>query len=275
MPVSDSSSLINFLVDHRPLLVLTGAGCSTDSGIPDYRDPSGQWRRQQPVTHQEFLAAAVVRKRYRARSMVGWPGFQSAVPNPAHQALAALEQAGYLTCLITQNVDGLHQKAGQDRLIEIHGNIAAVVCWECGARSSRAALQQRLLDLNPQHASQVAPLAPDGDADLTLENLSGFAVPGCERCGGILKPDVVFFGDNIPPARVSAGMAALGQAEALLVVGSSLMVYSGFRFCRQAKALGKPIAALNRGITRADHLLDLKLEQSCAAALSAAAQELS
>lgn len=268
--MSDSANLIDFIAHHRPLLVLTGAGCSTDSGIPDYRDQSGQWRRQQPVTHQEFLAAAAVRQRYWARSMVGWPGFQRAVPNTAHRALADLEQAGYVACLVTQNVDGLHQQAGQDQLIEIHGNLGHVVCLACGEQSARARLQQRLQDLNPEFCRRAAPLAPDGDADLAPEDLSGFGIPACQRCGGVLKPDVVFFGDNIPRQRVAAAMAALARSAALLVVGSSLMVYSGFRFCQQAKALGKPIAAVNRGITRADHLLDLKLEHSCAEVLMAA-----
>ena len=262
------------MTDHRPVLVLTGAGCSTASGIPDYRDEAGQWRRRQPVTHQEFLAAPAVRQRYWARSMVAWPTFQRATPNAAHCSLADLEKAGYVSCLVTQNVDGLHQEAGQARLIEIHGNIGQVVCMACGEQSTRASLQQRLESLNPRFCGMSAPLAPDGDADYVVEDLSGFAIPGCRSCGGVLKPDVVFFGDNIPRPRVSAAMAALEQAAALLVVGSSLMVYSGFRFCQQAKALGKPIAAVNRGITRADHLLDLKLAASCAEILTATAADL-
>ncbi|MBI5922505.1 MAG: NAD-dependent protein deacetylase [Betaproteobacteria bacterium] len=267
--MTEGAPLARFIASHRPVLVLTGAGCSTDSGIPDYRDESGQWRRRQPVTHQEFLAAPVVRQRYWARSMVGWPKFQHAAPNLAHRILADLEQAGYVGCLVTQNVDGLHQEAGQDKLIEIHGNIGQVVCMACGEQSARARLQQRLEELNPRFRGLAAPLAPDGDADFLPEDLSGFAIPGCEHCGGVLKPDVVFFGDNIPRPRVAAAMAALEQAAALLVVGSSLMVYSGFRFCQQAKALGKPIAVVNRGVTRADHLLDLKLEHSCAEILAA------
>ena len=272
--VTASSSLIEFFKRHRGLLVLTGAGCSTDSGIPDYRDQAGQWRRPPPVTHQEFLASAAVRQRYWARSMAGWPRFQRARPNPAHRALADLEQAGYVASLITQNVDGLHQQAGHDRIIEIHGNIADVICMNCQQRVPRAKLQLQLETLNPDFRGRAADQAPDGDADLATDDLSGFAVPGCARCGGLLKPEVVFFGDNIPRQRVAEAMAALEQAEALLVVGSSLMVYSGFRFCQQAKAQGKPIAALNRGVTRADSLLDLKLDQACGEVLVAAARNL-
>ncbi|MFA7279408.1 MAG: NAD-dependent protein deacetylase [Sterolibacterium sp.] len=266
--------LSGFITQHRPVLVLTGAGCSTDSGIPDYRDEAGQWRRRQPVTHQEFLAAPAVRQRYWARSMVAWPNFQRAAPNAVHRILADLEKAGYVSCLVTQNVDGLHQEAGQDRLIEIHGNIGQVVCMACGEQSTRAALQQRLESHNPRFCGLTAPLAPDGDADFAVKDLSDFVIPGCRNCGGVLKPDVVFFGDNIPRPRVTAAMAALGEAAALLVVGSSLMVYSGFRFCQQAQALGKPIAAVNRGITRADHLFELKLEASCAEILSVTAAAL-
>ena len=266
--------LRDFIATHRRLLVLTGAGCSTDSGIPDYRDQAGQWRRRQPVMHQEFMSSAAARKRYWARSMVGWPGFQRAQPNATHRVLADLEQRGYVTCLITQNVDGLHQQAGQDKIIEIHGNIGKVVCMSCQGRLPRAKLQLRLETLNPHFRELVASPAPDADADLEPDDLSAFEVPACLHCGGLLKPDVVFFGDNIPRQHVATAMAELEQAAALLVVGSSLMVYSGFRFCQQAKALGKPIAALNRGVTRADDLLDLKLDLSCAEVLTHVADTL-
>ncbi|MCX7180236.1 MAG: NAD-dependent deacetylase, partial [Proteobacteria bacterium] len=174
--------LRDFIATHRRLLVLTGAGCSTDSGIPDYRDQAGQWRRRQPVMHQEFMRSAAARKRYWARSMVGWPGFQRAQPNATHRVLADLEQRGYVTCLITQNVDGLHQQAGQDKIIEIHGNIGKVVCMSCQVRLPRAKLQLRLETLNPHFRELVASPAPDADADLEPDDLSAFEVPACLHC---------------------------------------------------------------------------------------------
>lgn len=260
-------SLSEFLDRHRRLLVLTGAGCSTRSGIPDYRDADGQWKRQPPVTGQAFLGDERVRQRYWARSLLGWPLLAGALPNRAHAALVALEQRGQLELLLTQNVDGLHQAAGSRAVLDLHGRIDAVRCMACPHRQPRAQLQQALLALNPDWAGLAARAAPDGDADLDGRAFSQFRVPACPECGGILKPDVVFFGENVPAARVGQAMAALARAEALLVVGSSLMVWSGYRFALAAAEQGKPIAAVNRGRTRADALLDLKLDADCGESL--------
>lgn len=248
------------------LFVLTGAGVSTDSGIPAYRDLQGQWQRKPPVTHQEFIDSEAVRKRYWARSMLGFPVIGGALPNAAHISLAQLERAGHIAHLVTQNVDGLHQRAGSENVTELHGGIRRVLCLECGALSARAQLQERLLEANPQIARRTAVTAPDGDADVDGA-FDDFVVPPCTACGGMLKPDVVFFGAGVPRARLDAALDALAQADAMLVTGSSLMVYSGYRFCLRARQLGKPIAAINLGRTRADDLFALKVEQRCAPVL--------
>lgn len=262
-------ALQEFFDRHRRLFVLTGAGCSTNSGIPDYRDDAGEWKRKPPVRHQEFIADPRVRARYWARSMIGWTHMGTAQPNAAHRALAGLEQEGRLKGLVTQNVDRLHQKAGSKAVIDLHGRIDQVVCLACSARSERAHLQQRLLAMNPQYADLGAGIAPDGDADLERTDFSDFTVPGCEVCGvGVLKPDVVFFGANVPPERVEQALDALDAADALLIVGSSLMVWSGYRFATHAADRGLAIAAINRGRTRADPLLSLKVEADCAEALT-------
>lgn len=265
-----AEALRDFVQAHRWLFVLTGAGCSTDSGIPDYRDRDGAWKRRAPVTHQAFVADASVRKRYWARSAVGWPVVRNARPNATHLGLVALEQTGRLGLLVTQNVDGLHQAAGQTAVLDLHGRIDRVVCTGCGQRMHREALQRELLALNPDWALLVAERAPDGDADLDACDIAGFRVPDCAHCRGVLKPDVVFFGANVPPQDVQVAMDALDRADALLVVGSSLMVYSGYRFARQAADRRLPIAALNLGRTRADELLTLKLEVPCGEALATA-----
>lgn len=259
--------LAEFIADHPRLLLLTGAGCSTDSGIPDYRDADGQWKRTPPVDYRAFMADAAVRRRYWARSLVGWPRFGQARPNVTHRALAVLEADGRVELLLTQNVDGLHQRAGSCNVIDLHGRLDEVRCMGCEARSPRQALQQRLLDANPAWAALQATQAPDGDADLEGD-FSGFVVPDCTVCGGLLKPDVVFFGENVPRERVAAVHAHLQRADAVLVVGSSLMVYSGFRFVEAAARAGLPVAAVNLGRTRADALLSLKIEQPCAQALA-------
>jgi len=265
---TNDNALQRFIAQHRRLFVLTGAGCSTDSGIPDYRDAEGGWKRSQPVTYQAFMGEELTRKRYWARSLVGWRRFGKALPNPTHQALARLEQLGKLELLLTQNVDGLHQQAGNLNVVDLHGRLDTVRCMTCEHRSPRHALQQSLLALNPQWDSLDANDAPDGDADLDGHDFSTFAVPSCPHCGGILKPDVVFFGENVPRDRVTTAMQALDEADAMLVVGSSLMVFSGYRFAHAAAKAGKPIAAVNLGRTRADPLLSLKVEQSCANALA-------
>lgn len=264
-------NLTAFARRHRPLLVLTGAGCSTESGIPDYRDANGDWKRPAPVTYQAFVGDAATRQRYWARSLVGWRVIGQARPAAAHHALARLEAAGHVAMLLTQNVDGLHHAAGSQRVIDLHGRIDTVRCLGCCARSARALLQAELLARNPDWAALDARTAPDGDADLDGIDFSRFEVPVCQRCGGMLKPDVVFFGENVPRERVDAAFAALHDADALLVVGSSLMVYSGFRFVQAAAAAGKPVAAVNLGRTRADDLLALKVRRSAGATLRALA----
>lgn len=260
--------LTDFIDRAQRLFVLTGAGCSTASGIPDYRDTDGQWKRTPPVTYQAFMGEAATRQRYWARSLLGWPRFGLAQPNGTHQALAALEKQGKVQLLLTQNVDGLHQRAGSRNVIDLHGRLDLVRCMGCERRNGRQAFQQRLLDANPGWDTLEAGIAPDGDADLETD-FSSFVVPDCPSCGGLLKPDVVFFGENVPRERYERAVKALGASDALLVVGSSLMVYSGFRFARIAHDAGKPIALLNRGQTRADALADLKLDADCVAVLPA------
>ena len=267
-PEPESDALQRFVAQHRRLFVLTGAGCSTDSGIPDYRDADGGWKRAQPVTYQAFMGEELTRKRYWARSLVGWRRFGKALPNATHHALARLERLGKLELLLTQNVDGLHQQAGNQNVVDLHGRLDTVRCMSCEQRSPRHALQQALLALNPQWIELDASDAPDGDADLDGHDFSTFNVPLCPHCGGILKPDVVFFGENVPRDRVATAMQALDAADAVLVVGSSLMVFSGYRFAHAAAKAGKPVAVVNLGRTRADPLLSLKVEQPCAEALA-------
>lgn len=254
-----TDALFEFIQRYPRLLVLTGAGISTDSGIPDYRDRNGEWKRKQPVQHQDFMSLEAVRQRYWGRSLIGWPVMQQARPNRAHRALATLEQRGLVELLVTQNVDGLHQRAGSHRVVDLHGRADQVICMRCDYRCSRDRVHQSCAALNPDYLHYSAAQAPDGDADLEID-FSRFQVPHCPECGGILKPDVVFFGDNVPKPRVEQALDALKSADALLVIGSSLMVYSGFRFCRRAREWHKPIAALTLGRTRADELLDLKLD---------------
>jgi len=263
-------ALSGFLDQHRRVLVLTGAGLSTASGIPDYRDKEGVRRGRTPIQGPDFRQSEAVRRRYWARSMAGWPTLAQAAPNVGHRALAELEATGRIGALITQNVDGLHQRAGTSKLIELHGNIHGVICLECRTLYQRTAIQQWLAQANPELAASAAAGAdsvvpearPDGDAEVELDALQDFHMPSCERCGGVLQPDVIFFGDNIPPQRTAAALAMMAEADALLVVGSSLMVFSGYRFCKLAAEAGKPIAAINLGRTRADDLIGLKVEAS-------------
>lgn len=252
--------LAEFIDRHPDLLVLTGAGISTASGIPDYRDKDGVPRGKAPVQGPQFRKLDAVRRRYWARSMIGYPTLSRAAPNAGHRALAALQEQGRLGALMTQNVDGLHQRAGSAAVLELHGNIHQVLCLDCHAHFTRAFVQQQLVEANPSMAGIEAQAAPDGDAHLEPDALADFQSPWCVHCGGMLQPDVVFFGDGVPAARAKAALALMEAAGALLVVGSSLTVYSGFRFCRMAAAAGKPIAAVNLGKTRADDLLALKVE---------------
>jgi len=259
--------LLDFVQRHQRLFVLTGAGCSTASGIPDYRDAHGEWKRAQPVLLQNFLADEAARRRYWARSLVGWQRMHAARPNDAHRALAALERGGRVEQLVTQNVDGLHQAAGSDNVIDLHGRIDVVRCMACPARVPRAEVQAELVRRNPAFADRDARMAPDGDADLESLDFAAFDVPACARCGGLLKPDVVFFGEGVPKERAARATAALERSDAMLVVGSSLMVYSGYRLVQAMSQAGKPIAAINLGRTRADDLLSLKVTEDCADAL--------
>ena len=265
---STDDALASFISRSRNLLVLTGAGISTASGSPGYRDAEGNWQRKPPVTHQDFTGSATVRKRYWARSMLGWPMMQGARPNQAHTALATLEKHGRIEHLVTQNVDGLHSAAGSMRVIELHGRLREVRCTQCGTLSTRAAMQVRLESLNPTYLDGDASVAPDGDADLETD-FEAFNVPGCPVCDGVLKPDVVFYGDNVPKPRADAAMAAITDADAILVVGSTLMVRSSYKLCEAAHTAGKPIAAINIGRTRADPLLSLKLQADCGSTLAA------
>jgi len=266
-PMPDFHALRRFLDCHHRLFVLTGAGCSTNSGIPDYRDSDGNWKRPQPVTFQAFMNDEPTRQRYWARSLIGWRRFGRAQPNDTHHALARLEARGRCELLVTQNVDRLHQAAGSRSVIDLHGRLDLVRCMGCELRMKRTEFQDELAQLNVDWLARDAVDAPDGDADLECVDFASFQVPSCRACGGMLKPDVVFFGENVPRDVVASAQHHLAQADAMLVVGSSLMVYSGFRFAREAAARGLPIAAINLGRTRADDLLTLKVEQACETAL--------
>ncbi len=244
------------------VVALTGAGMSTDSGIPDYRSPASLARARRPIQGPDFLRSEALRRRYWARSMAGWPRFREARPCAAHVALAALEGRGALDGLITQNVDRLHQTAGSRRVIELHGALAEVGCMTCGASLDRDAMQARMQVANPSWLDGPAPIAPDGDADLPDALVAGFTVPVCEACGGVLKPKVVFFGDTVAPAVVEEAYALIGRARALLVLGTSLAVFSGYRFLRRAADLGTPIYVVNRGPVRGEELAQGKIEDA-------------
>jgi NAD-dependent SIR2 family protein deacetylase len=247
------------------LVVLTGAGVSTDSGIPDYRGPrpAGAPATRMPMTYQEFVAAPENQQRYWARAHVGWTRMGTARPNAGHHALARLEELGRLDLLVTQNVDGLHERAGSRALVALHGRIAEVVCLDCRSVTSRTAVQARMAAHNPGWVDRHATAEARPDGDVELDETRGFAVPTCERCGGRLKPHVVFFGENVPRDRVVRAQEAVDRADALLVVGSSLTVMSGFRFVRQAARAGTPVVVVNRGTTRGDELASYKVEAGC------------
>lgn len=263
------TDLGEFIRAHPRLAVLTGAGISTSAGIPDYRDEQGEWKRARPVEFQPFMKNPAVRQRYWSRSMIGWPFISGTTPSAAHRALATLEGLGVVQLVITQNVDGLHEAAGSRNVIDLHGRLDLVRCMTNGHMFPRTELQQWLLANNPAWAELEGRIAPDGDVDLGERDVSGFVVPDCPTCGGLLKPDVVFFGENVPRERVERAFAGVASADALLVVGSSLMVFSGYRFAEAAATAGKPIAAINLGRTRADHLFALKIEAPADEALDA------
>jgi len=256
------------LLAGRPLVVLTGAGLSTDSGIPDYRGPASPARM--PMTYQEFVSGHDAQQRYWARSHLGWSRMRGASPNGGHDALARLDPS----LLITQNVDGLHERAGSRRVVALHGRIADVICLSCRSTSARRALQERMSLANPDWVSRHAAVASRPDGDVDLEDTVGFVVPSCIECGGVLKPDVVFFGENVPAPRVERCYTAvdeLGTSGALLAIGTSLAVMSGFRFVRRAARAGTPVVIVNRGGTRGDDLATYKVEAGCSEFLSALA----
>ncbi|MXI47850.1 NAD-dependent protein deacetylase [Pseudomonas moraviensis] len=267
-------TLLQAMADDK-FLILTGAGISTPSGIPDYRDSDGMRRGRQPMMYQEFLAAPESRRRYWARAMLGWPRVRQARPNAAHEALATLQQRGRISALITQNVDTLHDQAGSHDVIELHGSLHRVLCLDCGQRSERDAIQQQMETHNPYLSGVDAVQAPDGDTLLDPAFEARFQVPQCPHCAGErMKPDVVFFGENVAQPTAARALAAAENAAGLLVVGSSLMAYSAFRLCRVIAEHGKPLMAINLGKTRADDLLDLKIEGSCEELLPCLVEEL-
>jgi NAD-dependent SIR2 family protein deacetylase len=260
---------------ERRFLVLTGAGISTSSGLPDYRDSEGVRRGKAPMMYQEFLATAQARRRYWARAMLGWPRVRIAQPNNAHRALAALQQRQHITGLITQNVDTLHDQAGSHDVTELHGSLHRVLCLDCQLHSTRDVIQRQMEVDNPYLAQVHAVQAPDGDTLLDPAFEEHFQVPRCPHCEGErLKPDVVFFGENVAPATAARAMAAVTHAEGLLVVGSSLMAYSAFRLCKAMVEQGKPVIAINLGKTRGDELLQVKIEASCERLLPLLAERL-
>jgi NAD-dependent SIR2 family protein deacetylase len=261
--------LARFLDRHPRLLVLTGAGCSTPSGIPDYRDAAGTWKQRPPMSFADFTGSEAARRRYWAGSLRGWPRVRDARPSGAHAALARLEGEGRVVRVVTQNVDGLHQRSGSRRVLDLHGRLDTVECLGCPALVRREDLQEVLLAWNEHIAEGEAAPRPDGDAAVP-EPPQAFHVPSCRECGGVLKPAVVFFGESVPRVRVEQALRDLEDADAVLVVGSSLMVYSGYRFVLAARALGRPVAAVNLGRTRADELLDCKVAGDCADLLPAA-----
>ncbi len=271
----DKIDRLHAIVDRsRSLVVLTGAGCSTESGIPDYRSPDGAWRRHKPVLFEQFRRSARVRQRYWARNYVGWPKMHAAVPNDGHEALALMEALGRTRSLITQNVDGLHQAAGSRDVTELHGSTSRVICLDCRERMPRLELQSLITTLNQEWSPGETRQAPDADASVDDDLVASFLVPDCPHCGGTLKPDVVFFGENVPRETVDACFAMIDEADALLVVGSSLTVWSGYRFVRAAAERQIPIAIVNIGVTRGDEHATLKIEQKCGAVLAELGQRL-
>jgi len=274
LPVPDVERLAEWLAGCSRMAVITGAGVSTGSGIPDYRDGDGNWKRSPPVQYRDFVESAAVRRRYWARSFAGWPMFAAARPSSAHVTLARLERTGHVGELITQNVDRLHQRAGSRNVIDLHGRLDVVRCLACNDRTPRDAFQDRLREANPDWDSSAARIAPDGDADLADVDFHRFVIPACRICGGVLKPDVVFYGESVPREVSTAAMAAVESADGVLVAGSSLMVWSSFRLVRAAVQRGIPVVAVNRGRTRADDLFAFKLDGECGAVLDAALERL-
>ncbi|MEZ4361221.1 MAG: NAD-dependent protein deacetylase [Kofleriaceae bacterium] len=272
--MSALATLVDLLRD-RTIVALTGAGCSTESGIPDYRSPGRPPRARPPIQHREFLEHEVVRRRYWARALLGWPRFSAAQPNAAHRALAALEERGAVAAVITQNVDGLHQRAGSRAVVELHGALGRVRCLSCEALTDRDELQRRLADVNAAflRSAEEVRLAPDGDAELPDELVAAFTPVPC-TCGGALMPDVVFFGGSVARPTLDAAWAAFDRAQVLLVLGSSLTVFSGYRFVYRAAERAIPVAIINRGPTRGDPHAAICVDELVGAALPALEQAL-
>jgi NAD-dependent SIR2 family protein deacetylase len=262
------------LVTDGDVAVLTGAGLSTESGIPDYRGPMGRSRSFTPITYQAFVASASERQRYWARSHLGWRRIARALPNSGHVAIADLERRGLLSGIITQNVDGLHQAAGARAVVDLHGRLDTVICLDCRALSSRVALDERLRAVNATWDAQPDQLNPDGDAVVASRDVERFRVVGCERCDGLLKPDVVFFGESVPLPRVEQSYAIVDNSSALLVLGSSLAVMSGHRFVRHAAKIGVPVAIVNQGSTRGDTHAEVTLDAPLGKTLTALVRRL-
>ncbi|MGV8921352.1 MAG: NAD-dependent protein deacetylase [Pseudomonas sp.] len=274
--ISDGLNTLCRLMAEKPFVVLTGAGISTPSGIPDYRDNEGVRRGKSPMMYQEFISAAQARRRYWARAMLGWPRIRKALPNAAHQALAILQSRQQIIGIITQNVDTLHDQAGSPEVIELHGSLHRVICLDCAQQIDRQAVQLLMEAQNPYLSGVDAAQAPDGDTLLDSTFEAHFQVPRCPFCNGErLKPDVVFFGENVAQATAAKATSSVDQAAGLLVVGSSLMAYSAFRLCKAMADLHKPLIAINFGKTRADDLLNLKIEASCEVLLPLIVERLS
>lgn len=268
-PGAEIERLAGWLAARSRVAAITGAGVSTGSGIPDYRDGDGNWKRAQPVQYRDFVESGAVRRRYWARSSMGWPMFAAARPSAAHVALSRLETAGRVAQLVTQNVDRLHQRAGSQHVIDLHGRLDVVRCLSCNNRTDRDAFQHRLREANADWGASTARIAPDGDADIEGVDFDSFVVPACGVCGGVLKPDVVFYGESVPREVTASALAAVETADGVLVAGSSLMVWSSFRLVRAAVARGTPVVAVNHGRTRADDLFAFKLDGECGAVLAA------
>jgi NAD-dependent SIR2 family protein deacetylase len=266
-PTSEQLQALASFFERGDVAVLTGAGLSTESGIPDYRGPSSAARTRRPMQYQEFIKSAAARRRYWARSMLGWPRFAAARPNAGHAALQDLRSRGLVSGIVTQNVDGLHAAAGTEDAVELHGALRETICLECGFLLSREALQRELERLNSELIAETVELAPDGDVDIDDTLLENFRLRDCE-CGGRLKPHVVFFGENVPRPRVERALGLVERARALLVVGSSLTVWSGFRFVRAAAERGQPVAILSLGPTRGDSCANLRIEAAAGVTLS-------
>ncbi|PRX50879.1 NAD-dependent SIR2 family protein deacetylase [Prauserella shujinwangii] len=263
------------VVGERGVVVLSGAGLSTESGIPDYRGPDGTLRRHTPMTYQEFVGSEEARRRYWARGHLGWAAVARARPNAGHHAVAALQAAGYVSGVITQNVDGLHQAAGASEVVELHGGLSRVVCLDCGRTEARRDLERRLREANPSFRAEAARLNPDGDVDLPEHAVRRFRMTSCAACGsGLLKPDVVFFGENVPRPRVDACYRLIDEARSVLVLGSSLAVMSGLRFVRHAAGSGTPVLIVNQGETRGDGYARVRVDRPLGHALTELAARL-